>query len=190
MTPNRSQERSTTRSSNRVLIITSVNLILFIGLILYVTLRKEKIVYVDSVKLLSRYEGMAVAKKAYDAKVSLWNANLDTLKMEMEAKLKEYEIKLSTLSVKEKNLMEELLETKRQQYINYQQMVAEKMKKEDQELTQKIYDKVDAYLKKYGEDNGYAFILGANQYGSIVYAKDAVDITADVLEGLNSEFKN
>jgi outer membrane protein len=168
--------------------ISSISLIGLIVISLFLFSKSPKIVYVDSIKVLSGYKGMEYAKKEYDVKVSVWNANLDTLKMEMEIKFQEYETKRLKLSVKEKELMEELLETKRQQYLNYQQMVAEKMKKEDQELTAKVHTKVNDYLKRYGEQKGYAFILGANQYGSIVYAENAVNITDEVIEGLNKEF--
>lgn len=169
-------------------VISTISLVGLVIISLFLFSKPPKIVYVDSIKVLSGYKGMEYAKKEYDVKVSVWNANLDTLKMEMESKFQEYEAKRLKLSAKEKELMEELLETKREQYLNYQQMVAEKMKKEDQELTSKVYSKVNDFLKRYGEQKGYAFILGANQYGSIVYAEDAVDITDEVIEGLNKEF--
>lgn len=169
-------------------VISTISLVGLIVISLFLFSKSHKIVYVDSIKVLSGYKGMEYAKKEYDVKVSVWNANLDTLKMEMEGKFQEYESKRMQLTAKEKELMEELLETKRQQYMNYQQMVAEKMKKEDQELTAKVYTKVNEYLKRYGEQKGYAFILGANQYGNIVYAENAVNITDEVIEGLNKEY--
>src|SRR3990170_3543113 len=128
----------------------------------------ESIVYVDSIKLMNGYEGMKDARKAYEAKTGIWKANLDSLKMEFQSKIKDYEVKQASLNEKEKQLTEELLESKQQQLVNYQQIISEKIQKEDQELTTKVLSKVNDYLKKYGEDKGYDIIMAATQYGNIV----------------------
>ncbi len=152
------------------------------------TTKSKEVVYVDAIKLLNGYMGMKEARKEYELKVSGWNANLDTLKSEMETKFQEYDANRLKLSLKERSLMEELLETKRQQYLDYQKIISEKASKEDQDLTARVYTKVNDYIKKYAQDKGYRFVLSANQYGSIVYAKDAADITEEVLEGLNAAY--
>lgn len=162
-----------------------------LGLIVFASVQfssPSRVVYVDAIKVLAGYKGMATAKKEFESKVSQWRANLDTLKLELESKLSEYEAKHTRLSSKEKELMEELLEAKRGQYENYETLIAEKINKEDQELTTKVYSKVNDYLKRYGEQKGYSFILAANQYGSIVYADSAVNITDEVIAGLNHEY--
>jgi outer membrane protein len=63
------------------------------------------------------------------------------------------------------------------------------VQKEDQELTNKVLDTVNDYLKRYGKEKGYRIILAATQYGNIVYAQDGIDITEEVMKGLNDEFK-
>ena len=163
------------------------------GLIVVIALqfdKKDAIVYVDSIKLVNGYKGMQAARKEFELKTQAWNANLDTLKTELDVKIKEYEATKAKLSAKEKALTEELLQTKHEQFLNYQNVVAEKVQKEDQELTQKVLGKVNDYIKKYGEDNGYAIIMAATQYGNIVYAEKGTDITDQVLAGLNKEIVN
>jgi outer membrane protein len=66
--------------------------------------------------------------------------------------------------------------------------VKEQYQRQDQELSQKILDKVNDFIKRYGKDHGYTFIMAATQYGNIVYAEDYVDITDEVLVGLNAEY--
>jgi len=163
------------------------------GLIVVIALqfaKKEAIVYVDSVKLVNGYKGMQAARKEFELKAAAWKANLDTLKNELEGKIKEYELTRAKLSVKEKALTEELLQTKQEQFINYQNIISEKIQKEDQELTTKVLGKVNDYITKYGEAKGYAIIMAATQYGNIVYAEKGMDITEQVLEGLNKEVVN
>jgi outer membrane protein len=47
---------------------------------------------------------------------------------------------------------------------------------------------VNEYVKRYGEKNGYTIILANTQIGNIAYAEDRIDITDEVLKGLNSEY--
>ena len=84
--------------------------------------------------------------------------------------------------------MEELIQAKQDQFTNYQQVIQEKFQKEDQELSKKVMDKVNDYIKRYGKKEGYKIIHAATQYGNIVYAQDGLDITDEVLKGLNSEY--
>lgn len=160
------------------------------GLIVLVALQfreKDAIVYVDAVKLLNGYKGMEAARRELEARTGTLRANLDTLKTELEGRIKEYEATQAKLTAKEKALMEELIETKQEQFVNYQNVVSERLQKEDQELTAKVLGRVNDYIKEYGEDHGYEIIMAATQYGNIVYAEKGKDITDNILEGLNKE---
>jgi outer membrane protein len=148
----------------------------------------DSIVYVDAIKLMNGYTGMKEARKEYAAKTNIWKTNLDSLKLELESKIKDYQAKHASLTAQEKKLTEELLESKQQQFINYQQAISEKIQKEDQELTTEVLAKVNAYIKKYGEGKGYDIIMAATQYGNIVYSGEGKDITDKVLEGLNKDY--
>jgi outer membrane protein len=163
------------------------------GLIVVIALqfdKKDSIVYVDAIKLVNGYKGMQAARKEFELKSTAWKANLDTLKTELESKIKDYQANHAKLSEKERKLTEELLQTKQDQFLNYQNIINEKVQKEDQELTTKVLSKVNDYIKKYGEDNGYSIIMAATQYGNIVYAEKGKDITEQVLVGLNKEVTN
>lgn len=146
---------------------------------------RNKIVYVDAQKLVSGYKGMQDARKEFENKSLVWKANLDTLRLEAESTIKEYELTRDKLSAKELSLMEDLIHSRQEQFLNYQQIVSEKIQKEDQELTGRVLTTVNEYMKDYGRLKGYKIIMAATQYGNIVYAEEHTDITDDVLEGLN-----
>lgn len=165
-----------------IISITSISISLFN--------RQKQIVYVDAQKLITGYQGMLDARKEFESKAAAWQNNLDTLRSELESKIKEYGSIRTKLTSREKSLMEELIQSKEDQLLNYQQVVGEKVKKEDQELSQKVMSKVNDYVKRYGESKGYAIIMAATQYGNIVYAEEYTDITGDVLTGLNREYSN
>lgn len=149
---------------------------------------QKKVVYIDSIALMNGYKGMQQAKEELEKKISIYQGNLDTLKLEFEEKISEYEIKKGTLTKNEKALFEELLATKEQQLNNYQKMVEEKIQGENQMLTQKVLGKINDYVKRFGKENNLNMILAATQYGNVVYGDDSVEITEQVVEGLNKEY--
>jgi outer membrane protein len=149
---------------------------------------QNQIVYVDSQKLVNGYKGMLDARKEFESKAAVWKANVDTLRLELESKIKEYDLTKNKLTAKEKALMEELIQSRHEQFLSYQQAISEKIQKEDQDLTNKVLSTVNGYMKVYGQQKGYKIIMAATQYGNIVYAEERTDITDDVLRGLNLEY--
>lgn len=160
-----------------------------IALFVMVLQKPADVVFVDAQKLVVGYKGMQAARAQFESKASVWKANLDTLQQELQIRSKEYKEKIGTLNARERQLTEELLQTKQQQLINYEQAIQEKFQKEDQELSKKVLDEVNAYIKKFGEQKGYTIILAATQYGNIAYAEKGIDVTEEVLNGLNNEYK-
>lgn len=101
----------------------------------------------------------------------------------------DYEKGQATMTIKERQLSQELIKSKQQQLNQYQQAINAQAQQEDQKMTSDIIAQVNAYLKKYGEQKGYTIIFAATDYGNIAYANDKLNVTDDVLEGLNKEFK-
>jgi outer membrane protein len=85
--------------------------------------------------------------------------------------------------------LEELIDSKQQQYLDYEQAINNKISAADKQLTSKVLGKVNDYIRRYGKSNGYDIIMAATQYGNIVYAKDKMDITNEVLQGLNKGYE-
>jgi outer membrane protein len=146
------------------------------------------VVYVDSSKVINSYEGMITARKEFQAKVATWKANIDTLTKEITNETARYARSRSKLSSREQELTQKLVESKRQQLAQYQQAISEKANQEDAAATRKIIDEINAYIKSYGEQNGYTIVLAATEYGNIAYAKEYLDITDKVIEGLNNKY--
>lgn len=155
----------------------------------YSIFKQPKVAYIDTNVLLEKYNGMKEARKAYQVKADKWQSNLDTLKVEVEQRIKAYEADKNKLSSKERKLTEELITTKRDQYLKYQKAIGQQAQQEDQKLTEGVLNQTNAYLIEYGKEKGYTILFGANGSGTIVYGTDAVNITEEVLEGLNKEYE-
>jgi len=168
-----------------------LSILSFLGVIIIsavVFTTPAKIAYVDSAKLINEYRGMQDARKAYQQKASVWKANVDTLTMEVQQQIMKYEKEHSRLSTKEQKLTEELIRVKQKQLMDYQQAMNAQAQQEDQKMTGEVVAQINAYIKKYGQFKGYNIVMAATQYGNIAYADDGLDITDEVLEGLNKEY--
>ena len=149
---------------------------------------RQKLVYVDSAKLVNGYRGMEIARKEYQKKTSVWKANIDTLVVEIQKEIMKFEKESQRMTVKEKDLTKKLIQTKQQQLADYQKGIQEKAGQEDNQMTKKVLDEINAYIKEYGKKNHYRIILAATDYGNIAYAEDGLDRTEEVLEGLNKKY--
>jgi outer membrane protein len=161
-----------------------------IALVSVLYFNKKEIVYVDSMKLITNFKGAKVAKEAYEKKIAVWKANIDTLTMETNREMAKYEKEKKGMTAREQKLSEQLIATKQQQLESYKQATAENASKEDQQITGKVFKEINDFLKQYGEKKGYEFIMAATNVGNIVFAKKGNDITDEVLEKMNAEFQS
>lgn len=151
-------------------------------------LKDDKIAYVDSARIFNEYKGSTEAKKAYQVKAKVWQANIDTLTSEVKNAIKQYEKSVATMTKKEQELSKQLIQTKQRQLADYQHGIEENAKQEDGKLTQSVVTQINAYLTKYGKEHNYKMIFIANQSGTIAYARQGLDISAEVIEGLNKDY--
>ncbi|MBR8534957.1 OmpH family outer membrane protein [Carboxylicivirga sediminis] len=154
----------------------------------FASCNNEKTCYVETHILLEQYEGMKKARVDIDAKNLEYSAGVDSLINLFQDDLKAYEQGRKKMSTKERELKEELLHVRQQQVASYQQAMQKKAMEEEQKIKQTHINRINDFLKKYGKEKGYRYILGANGSGNVVYAQEDLNITEEVLEGLNKQY--
>lgn len=180
--------KTETKFSRLTLCISLCSLAGLIALSVYVFTMQQRLVYVDSAKLVNEYKGMQDARAVYQKKATTWKANIDTLKSEVQQQIMYYEKESAQLTAKERQLSEALIRTKQKQLMEYEQAMNTQAKQEDAKMTNEVVNQINAFLKKYGKANGYKIVMAATEYGNIAYADEGLDITGEVLKGLNSEY--
>lgn len=149
--------------------------------------RQKEIVYVDSTKLLNGYKGMIEARKEFEKKQNVWQANVDTLTKDVKDAIKKYSRDLALGTDKEKALSKELIQEKQKELMDYQTAAKQNAAQDEDRLNQGVFSTVNAYLLRYGKKNGYKMILIASN-GNIAYAEPSIEITDKVVEELNKEY--
>ena len=167
------------------------SIINFIGLLLLLILHfypNNRVVYVDSTKIINSYHGMIEARKGYQEKITKWKANIDTLAKEVQIEIARYEKESLHMTVKEKELTKQLIRGKQQQLGEYQKAINEQASQEDAEATKKVVGEINTYIKNYGQRHNFSIIFAATEYGNIAFAKEGLDITEEILGGLNGSY--
>lgn len=156
--------------------------IIFLWVYKFYDVRKQ--VYVDTSRILKECKDMREVETEIEKKTKIYQANIDTLKMEFEEEMRKYNKELSNMSDKEKKLAEELLRTKQNQYMQYQQAIQQKAINEANATRQKVTNEINIKIAEFGKKNNYDFVLGTAN-GNIVYVSTQFDITDEVLKYIN-----
>jgi outer membrane protein len=70
----------------------------------------------------------------------------------------------------------------------YRDNAANNLAVEQGKKTDELLTKIQDYLAKYNAGDKYDMVIGYSKGGGVLYAKEDLDITQDVLKGLNEEY--
>ncbi|MBI2968995.1 MAG: OmpH family outer membrane protein [Bacteroidetes bacterium] len=172
--------------TSAVIILLVANVILT-GTVLFKT---PKIGYVRSQNLIYGYLGMKEAQSRFQEKTNQWQTNTDTLRFDYQKSLSAYQQEYSKLSEKERKERENLLELQKNNVLNYSDAVSKKAKEEEEKMTEGVLNQINAFAEEFGKSEGYDIIFGTTLSGNLLYGNGAMDITDELLAGLNDKYKN
>lgn len=173
------------RFSGQGLFNTLVVGILAAGTFALYSTRPPKLAYVESARVLEGYKIMRDAKGAYQKQIITWQANLDTLKHTVQGEIDAYNQQRATLPASERHQQEERLAERQRQYLGYKKALADKAAEEEARLTGQAVLQADSLMRIYGKAHGYDIVFAATESGTIVYGREGIDITNDVIKALN-----
>jgi outer membrane protein len=148
-----------------------------------------KFAYINSDSVLQNYEFFKVNRDRLDTKVKKLDQDLRNRAQSLQNDYQAYQRNVSNLTIGQAKAIEEDLGKKQQNLEMYRQTLSQEMIGEEQKVTTELYEKVTKFLKKYGEENGLQVVLKFDPSSDLLYGGDSLDITRQVVDGLNQEFK-
>ena len=106
-------------------------------------------------------------------------APIDSIKLEAEYALKD------SLNPN----LEELINKFRKDIYVLESQKQTELGRMDKEYFSTVWTHLDEYIKVYGEESKYKIIFGVKGEGNIVYAKQGMDLTDDVIEFVNRKYE-
>lgn len=175
--------------NTKLLITIITGLLISFSLALFAYFSQPKIGYVNNQKLFAEYNAVKEGHQTFQKKMDSWQGNIDTLKSELEKEYADFKVKMVSMSPKEVEERKNELMKKKEEVLNYKTALEKQADEEEAKINQAIINQVNDYLKEYGEKHGYDYILGVTDNGSVLYAKEAKDLTDEILKGLDKKYK-
>lgn len=82
----------------------------------------------------------------------------------------------------------EALQTKAEEYRLKEKQFEEDNQALTEQYTNQVWTQINQYMKNYGKEHRYTYILGAEGSGVLMYADERFDITSDVIAYLNRRY--
>jgi outer membrane protein len=148
-----------------------------------------KTAYIDTAEILEKYEKF----KAEDEK---FKVKSEEMGRPLEAKVKAFQMEAQSFQqnaqVKGPQWAQQKgaeLSQREQQLGVEQNALLQQLQEEGSVLRDSIIKEVKVFIKEYGKKKGYDYIYGTGDAATILYSKDAFNITEEVLKELNDKYK-
>ena len=148
----------------------------------------ENIAYVNSDSLLNNFSFYKTLKTSAEAKRAKVEKDLVAKKTAFQQEVGLYQQNAPGMTDLQRQTTEQRLGKKQQDLALYEQKQSELILKEEEKATDELYKKISDYLKVYSKEKGLKVVLAFTKGSGILYANDKLDITSDVIKGLNKEY--
>lgn len=148
-----------------------------------------KIAYINSDTVLKYYEYLKVNKQQLEAKTKKMDQDYRNRAMGLQNEIQAYQRNVNSMTLGQVRATEEDLGKKQQNLQMYQQSLAQQLMEDEAKLNKELYDRVTAFLKKYGQEKGLQVVLKFDQTSDVLFGGAGLDISQDVIAGLNEAYQ-
>ncbi len=150
-----------------------------------------KIAFVDIDSLLTNYELSITINKEMLRKEENMRMTLSEKAKDIQADIDDFQRKLeNNVYATQKRAEEEQnrILKRREDYEKLSERLAAELAAESQKNNVVLRDSINSYLQEYNKNNGYDLII-SRVGDNLLYANPTLDITKDVIEGLNKRYQ-
>ncbi len=148
--------------------------------------------YVNIDSLEMHYELLKSKREQFKMRQSQMEAELQRSAQQMQSDIEAVQKKAQAnqLSQSEYETAQKRIGQMQQSLENRKQSMTEQLMKEQDEFNKDLKTRLDALLEEYNKTHHYDFILSYSGTGSaILYTNKALDITKDIIDGMNATTK-
>ena len=148
------------------------------------------IVYIDLDRILSEYDMANDLRSVVETKAQNIQAEVTRRGQKLEKEVAAYQEKIQK-GLMTRSVAEVQGQKLQQQEIDFNNYAAQKQQEINEEqlvMMNQLGDAIHTFITKYNEEKKYAMILTNSGGAPVITADPALDITEDVLAGLNEEY--
>jgi outer membrane protein len=150
-----------------------------------------KVGFVDIDTLESNYNYFKLKKAEFEVRQKNIDAELEKMASSLQSEYNtlQKQAQAGTLSQSDGEAAQQRLMQRQQELELKRQSMGAKFLKDQEAFNKEIHDNLHEYIEKYNVERGYDYILSYSKDGSILYANKDLDLTQDIIKGMNSENK-
>lgn len=147
-----------------------------------------KVAFINSDSVLKHYDYLETNKKVLEEKTKKLEQEYRNRAIGLQNEITSYQRNVSSMTMGQVKAVEEDLGKKQQNLQLYQQSLGQQLAEEEGKLNKELYDRITAFCKKYGTENGYQIVLKFDPSSDVLFAGEALNISDAVTKGLNEEY--
>lgn len=151
-----------------------------------------KIVYINTDTLMNKYLLAVELNEAFLKKQEERRTELNVKAKSLDQEANEFQRKLQNngfLSEARAIDARDQLLVKQENLRRLQQEMFDKTTREQNDLNKQLFDKLTSFLKEYNKEKGFDIVLSTQLGGNVLFAVEGYDITQDVVNRLNADYK-
>ncbi len=148
----------------------------------------RQLAYVNSDSLLQNYDYFKDKADELEAKRAKLEAEYTNRAQGLQNEINDFQRNAQNMTMAQARAVEENLTQKQQNLIRYQQTLQQELMNDENVVNNELYDNVANYLEEFGRRNNLQLVLTYTKGSGVLYANDSLDITQEVIVGLNDEY--
>jgi outer membrane protein len=148
-----------------------------------------KVAYVNQDTLLKYYDFVKVNRDRLDKQLKNLSDQLANRQASLQREIQAYQNGVGNLTIGQARDLEASLQQKGQNLQMYEQSLQQQMMDDQSKVAEELYSKLTDYLKSYSKERGIAVVVKYDRSSDVLYAGDSLDISKDVIKGLNDAWK-
>lgn len=147
-----------------------------------------KVAYINSDSVLKNYEFLKARAEILEAKKQKVEQDYINRAQNLQNEITAYQRNVNNMTVGQVRAVEEDLGKKQQNLQQFEQSITQDLMNDQSKLNKDLYDRITVFLKKYGKDKGLHVVFKYDTGSDILFGEEALDITQEVVDGLNAEY--
>lgn len=147
-----------------------------------------RVVYFNVDSLWANYQFVVDMENELKTEEAGMKARYESTVKKFEKEVTEFQKQAQFMTQQDAQEKQMELQLNEQSIMNLEQSLNKKYLEEKEAKTKVVHDAIRKYLEAYREENGYDYIFGQS-FGNIPSASPALDVTTEVVAGLNAEYE-
>ncbi|MFP4023116.1 MAG: OmpH family outer membrane protein [Thiohalospira sp.] len=153
--------------------------------------RGYSIAYINIDTLMSEYQFFIDERDKLNEKMGESEAELQIKSRDFEREVRNFQeqVNKGLITRTKAQMLQQELAQKEQQLYSTRDNIAQQLSEEEQVMLRQGLDRIMKFLEEYNKEHNYRFILSKTFGSQVLYADKSLNITRDVLNGLNEQYQ-